>query len=276
MLYTGYTKKGYFPTRYLYNNDGAKARDIYFVMTFWHMASVYISGKYRTSVLLRGYCRPIFTLSTANNSRNGRVCSVADPNWKEKFRYCFLLYLTPKKVKVKATPVWTTFISTKRDIFINFFARQFGSGFTGEIELGSEKLLSLEFLQKYFSSSVICLVTLCKSALTNRFLLANKDLKKNNATPSVPFLDSFLAGVTPHVLLQLALCDKRFEALVTRELAVFLLVSAYVIVKAHPTVETYDNRMWRNHLLNRRNECRSEHAEHNMIFEVFQRPVTVF
>ncbi len=65
--------------------------------------------------------------------------------------------------------------------------------------------------------------------------------EKNNATPCVPFLDCFLAGVTPHVLLQLALCDKRFEALVTRELAVFLLVSSYMIVEAHPTVETYDN-----------------------------------
>jgi hypothetical protein len=83
--------------------------------------------------------------------------------------------------------------------------------------------------------------------------------------------------VTPHVLLQLALCDKRFEALVTRELAVFLLVSAYVIVEAHPTVQTYDKRMLE--CCEEKSEFKnfkkgeSQNPKHNLFF---QRPFTRF
>jgi hypothetical protein len=56
-----------------------------------------------------------------------------------------------------------------------FFVRKFGSGFTGKIEFGSEKRLSLNVKK---STCVKMLVTLCGSAITNVFPVSMKRLEE--------------------------------------------------------------------------------------------------
>jgi hypothetical protein len=170
MLYTRYIKIRIFQSRY-----------ILIMMDHYGFSRgiICISGKYIPSILLRGHCRPIFIRWTANNLQNGQseVLRIQIGKKNSDTDFYFILDLHEGFVSFSRSHSSMSDIHLFKTRYLNFFlfVRQFGSGFTGEIEFGSEKRLSLSIKK---STCVKMLVTLCGSAITNVFPVSMKRLEE--------------------------------------------------------------------------------------------------